>query len=171
MKKLLFSASLFTLIMVLLAGVTLAATPVNVGDSAPDFTLYDLSGKQVTLSDFKGHVVLLNFWGTFCPPCRSEMPALNNLYLALKDKGFMLLGVSLDKSEKTVRNFILAEETAFPILMDPDKSVYNGKYATFALPLTFLIDKQGKVIEKFFGKQAWDSPAMIERIKLMTEGR
>lgn len=141
-----------------------AATPVNVGEAAPDFLLNDLEGKPFSLSAYKGRVVLLNFWGTFCGPCRAEMPALNNLYIALKDKGFMLLGISLDKSDKTVRSFLDRQPVAFPVLMDVEKKVYYEKYATFALPLTYLINKKGIVVEKYFGKQEWDTKEMQEKI-------
>jgi len=147
-----------------IASLSFAAAPVNPGDQAPDFTLSDLGGRPVSLSDYRGKVVLLNFWGTFCGPCRTEMPSLNNLYREMKDRGFVVLAVSLDRSEQTVRTFIEAERSSFPVLLDREKQVYYGKYATFALPLTYLIDKKGTIVEKYFGRQEWDSRDMQDRI-------
>lgn len=148
----------------LLAIPTLSAAAVNVGDVAPDFKLDDLNGKAVSLSAYRGKVVLLNFWGTFCPPCRAEMPSLNRVYLDLKDKGFAVIGLSLDRSEGPVRDLVAGDGIEFPIAMDMDKEVFYTKYATFALPLTYLIDKRGKVVEKFFGKEEWDSAEMKQKI-------
>ena len=141
-----------------------AATPVTAGNEAPDFTLTDLTGERVTLSDFRGKVILLNFWGTFCPPYRAEMPALDRVYRELRDRGFVVLAVSIDRSERQVRSFIEEEKSTFPVLLDTEKKVYNGKYATFALPLSFLLDKKGQVVEKYFGRQAWDSEEMKDKI-------
>ena len=152
-----------------IAGPAAPAVPVNVGDAAPDFTLPDLNGKDVSLSDHRGKVVLLNFWGTFCLPCRTEMPALNSVYRELKDRGFVVLAVSIDRTETAVRSFIEAEHSAFPVLLDTGKKVYYEKYATFALPLTFLINKQGVIVEKYFGRQEWDSAEFQERIVKLTQ--
>jgi peroxiredoxin len=146
------------------------ATPVSKGDQAPDFTLQDLSGKKISLHDYQGSVVLLNFWGSFCMPCRAEMPSLNNLYGSLKDKGFTIIGLSLDRTEGPVRFLVESGRLAFPICIDEGKKVYYEKYAIFALPLTFLIDKNGVIVEVYLGKQEWDSSEMIERIlKLIAE--
>jgi len=162
--------ALFLCLITVFAGPSAAAAPVEPGSEAPDFTLRDLSGKDVALSDFRGKVVLLNFWGTFCPPCRAEMPALENVYRELKDRGFVVLAVSIDRSEKDARSFIAAEHSTFPVLLDSEKKVYYGKYATFALPLSYLIDTKGRVVEKYFGRQAWDSAEMKETIiKLIGE--
>jgi len=157
------SAALMGLVL-LLAVPARSLAGVNVGDAAPDFSLDDLAGRNVSLSAYRGTVVLLNFWGTFCPPCRAEMPSLNRLYLDLRDKGFVVLGVSLDRSEGPVRSLVSGEGIAFPIMIDEGKEVYYKKYATFALPLTYLIDKRGIVVEKFFGKEEWDSAEMTQKI-------
>lgn len=163
--------------MISLTAVLLCAVPafsfagVDVGDAAPDFSLVDLGGKTVTLSAYRGKAVLLNFWGTFCPPCRAEMPSLNRVYLDLKDKGFVVLGVSLDRSEGPVRSLVASEKIAFPIMIDEAKEVYYKKYATFALPLTYLIDKHGTVVQKFFGREEWDSDEMKAKITALLTGK
>lgn len=130
---------------------------------APDFTLNDLSGKKVTLSQFRGKVVILNFWSIWCGPCIAEMPSLNKFYLEFKDKSLIVLAIAEDPAEKPVRSYIQEKGIAFPILMDKDKKVYF-KYSLFGIPVTFLIDKKGVIVEKFIGERDWSSPQMKEKI-------
>lgn len=158
MKRTFLLANFCVLMLFALPLLSLAA--INVGDAAPDFSLDDLDGNNVSLSGYRGKVVLLNFWGTFCPPCRAEMPSLNRVYLDLKKKGFVVLGLSLDKSEGPVRNLVASNRIEFPIVMDLGKEVYYKKYATFALPLTYLIDKRWMVVEKYIGAEEGDSAEM-----------
>ncbi len=134
------------------------------GKHAPLFTLKDTQGTNVSLSDFKGKVVLINFWGTWCGPCKAEMPSLNNLYKALKDKGFAVLAISTDSSEKPARSFVGEMGISFPVLMDKDKMVYSDKYAVIGLPMSFLIDRNGVVIGRVVGEVEWDSPEMKNKI-------
>ncbi len=134
------------------------------GSHAPLFTLKDTQGTNVSLSDFKGKVVLVNFWGTWCGPCKAEMPSLNNLYKAFKDKGFAVLAISTDSSEKPVRSFVAERGISFPVLMDKDKTVYSDKYAVIGLPMSFLIDRNGIVVGRVVGEVEWDSPEMKNKI-------
>jgi peroxiredoxin len=136
----------------------------NIGKKAPSFELNSLDGKKVGLSDYSGKVVLLNFWASWCGPCKAEMPSLNALYTELKDRDFVVLAVSIDSSEGPVRSFRTEKGLAFPILMDPEKEVYFDDYAVFALPTSFLIDADGVVREKFMGEIQWDAPAVKQRI-------
>jgi peroxiredoxin len=136
---------------------------------APDFTLNDIYGKRITLSEFRGNVVLLNFWATWCVPCRLEMPSLNNLYHEFKDKGLNILGISVDISEKPVRSFISEKRIIFPVLMDKDKEVYFDRYAALGLPVTFLIDRKGMIVERIIGEKDWGSPEMRGKILKLLE--
>lgn len=167
MKRKFALTALITLLAVSLSTNSFAA--VKIGDPAPDFSLDDINGKKVSLSTFRGKVVLLNFWGTFCPPCRAEMPSLNRVYLDLKDKGFTIIGLSVDRSEEPVRSLVSSNRIEFPIAIDKGKDVYYKKYATFALPLTYLIDKHGVVAEVFYGKEEWDSADMKQKITALLE--
>lgn len=136
---------------------------------AHDFSLNDFDGKKVTLSQFRGRVVILNFWSIFCGPCLKEMPHLNKIYLEFKDEGLVVLAVAEDPAEKPVRSFIEEKKLAFPILMDKDRKVYF-KYSLFGIPVTFLIDRKGRIAEKIIGEREWDSPQMREKIlKLLKE--
>jgi peroxiredoxin len=136
--------------------------------SAPDFTLNDLSGKKVMLSQFRGKVVVLNFWSIWCGPCLAEMPSLNKLYLEFKDRGLVVISVAEDPAEKPVKSYVQEKGIAFLILIDKDKKVYF-KYSLFGIPVTFLIDKKGVIAEKFIGERDWCSPEMRGKISKLLQ--
>lgn len=145
-------------------------SPLNtdniINSRAPDFTLKDLNGKTVSLSAFKGKVVLLNFWATWCPPCREEMPALNKLYHETKHRGFEIIAVSTDKSVSDTKGFLQKNKLDFPVLFDEDRSVAK-LYRVFSMPTTFLIDRNGMIVEKFYGEYDWtetETKGKIEKL-------
>lgn len=116
--------------------------PIEVDQPAPELTLYDLDGKQVSLSDFKGQVVLLNNWATWCPPCREEMPEFKAYYEKYKEDGFQVVAVEAGQPESEVRAFVEEQGLEFIILLDPE----NLSLVTFqhsSLPNSFVIDRQG----------------------------
>lgn len=122
------------------------------GDVAPDFTLNDLRGKAVHLADLKGNVVLLEFWATWCPPCKDSIPTMNDLYKRYHEKGLILLGISVDKGQnviETVKAFVKEHSIQYPILID-NKDV-NTLYGVYSIPTIILIDKKGKIVSKNIG--------------------
>lgn len=123
---------------------------------APDFELTDLSGRQVRLSDHLGTVVVLNFWATWCGPCRIEAPDLQKLYESRNDVGFELLTVSTDRRHQVVETFVTKYELTFPVLLDPDQAV-AASYSVNSLPLTLLVDRQGRIAARISGARDWDS--------------
>jgi len=133
--------------------------------SAPDFTLPDLELGSVHLSDYRGKLVLLNFWASFCAPCRREMPALENLWQAYRDKGLVVLALSADRDNlKRVENFITEGDYSFPILLDTAGEVRKN-YEIRALPTSYLIGRDGRFIGRVIGERDWDSQpgqALIE---------
>jgi peroxiredoxin len=143
--------------------VSLDVAP-QIGKLAPAFSLADVNGKKVNLSDYNGKVILINFWATFCGPCKAEMPSLNNLFLALKNDGLIVLAISTDDSEKPVQSFIKEKAIAFPVLMDKDQEVYFDQYGVLGLPTSFLIDRDGIIREKIRGERVWDAPDMKDKI-------
>ncbi len=134
---------------------------------AEDFTLQDTRGKAHHFSDYRGKVVLLNFWATWCRECTGEIPSLNRLQDRLGPKGFTVLSISEDDSEKALTRFLRKNPVYFPVLKDPEKKVGFDLYAVVGLPANFLIDKDGYIVGTFFGPRDWSSDEntkMIERL-------
>jgi peroxiredoxin len=132
------------------------------GPTAPDFTLPDLEGRMISLSSFKGKVVIVNIWATWCPPCVAEIPSLNKLYKMFKDEGLELLAVSVDEGGKSaVEKFIKNKNISFPVLLDPDGMV-AGLYRTTGVPESFMVKKDGTIDNKIQGAIDWTSPRVIE---------
>jgi peroxiredoxin len=155
---------LFTLLFLLLFITACGEGPIaTVGNPAPDFDTIDLQGKVWSLSKLKGQVVFLNFWATWCPPCREEMPSMQRLYAKLpKDKFEMIALYNKDEPE-AVKKFVTKLNITFPILSD--KHNFAGtKYGLTGLPETFIIDKQGVIREKFIGAVEWDSPKIVDML-------
>jgi peroxiredoxin len=127
----------------------------NVGVAAHDFGLPTLRGDYVKLSDYRGKVVFLNIWATWCPPCREEMPSMESLYQRLKGRDFEMLAVSIDREgEKVVRPFAAKYGFTFPVLLDPDSKTYR-LYGLTGIPESFIVDKSGVIIHKIIGPQDW----------------
>jgi peroxiredoxin len=118
--------------------------------AAPDFTLTDLSGKSISLSDLKGKVIFVNFWATWCGPCRHEIPDFIEFYKENKDNGVVILGVSIDKSVNKVRDFVDDNGINYPIAMATDNMVKDYKPGKF-IPTTIIIDSDGMIQEKKVG--------------------
>jgi peroxiredoxin len=110
-----------------------------------NFTLTDLQGKTWTLKDLKGKVVLVNFWATWCPPCRKEMPDLDTLYNRFKDQGFVILAISEDEETAKVGPFIAEHKISYPILLDPGSKV-NNLFQVEGIPKSFVYDRDGKLV-------------------------
>ncbi len=119
---------------------------------------WDENGKEMKLSDYKGKVILLNFWATWCPPCRKELPDLSTLSTELKDKDFKMIGVSVDDNQEVLNNFLKSNNLSYTVVFEPNELV--AKYMTSAgqnqnvVPQTYIIDKKGKVVEAIMGARS-----------------
>ncbi|MGB2804421.1 MAG: TlpA disulfide reductase family protein [Candidatus Zixiibacteriota bacterium] len=134
------------------------------GFLAPDFTLPDLAGKTFTLSDFRGEVVLVNIWATWCGPCRREIPSLERLYQSRRDKGLEILAVSVDRtSSSKVASFAAKYQMSFPVLLNPRGDVANTYWAR-SIPSTYLVDKKGVIRWKVRGTREWDDAQSLAKI-------
>lgn len=134
------------------------------GKSAADFTIHDLEGKTVMLSQFKGKVVMLNFWATWCPPCREEMPSMEALYRKFnKNPDFIMLAVSIDNDAETVREFVKKNNYTLPVFHDANKNA-GSRYGITGVPDTFLIDRNGIIREKVIGPFDWMDPKVVSFI-------
>ena len=147
------------------------APPGPSAKSAPSFTLQDLNGKQVSLSDFKGKVVILDFWATWCPPCVKEIPHFIALYEQYKDQGFAIVGISVDRGGiSVVKSFARKYQVNYPILMT-DGQVDKAYGDIPSIPTTFVIDSAGNIRQKYVGYRdkavfEADIKALLEEAKV-----
>jgi cytochrome c biogenesis protein CcmG, thiol:disulfide interchange protein DsbE len=134
------------------------------GKRAEDFSM-QLAGKPAHLSDFRGKVVVLNFWGTWCPPCIEETPSLNRLQKYLAAHNGVVLGVAADEDAVQYESFLREHGVIFPTYRDPatkeQHSPIAQAYGTVMIPETYIIDRDGKIARKIIGMQEWDSPEML----------
>lgn len=143
--------------------------PIKGGKKAPNFCLEDLKGKKVELKHFKGKVVFLNFWATWCGPCKEEMPSTEALYTQFKEKNFVFLSISVDYAGlEPVKEFIEKQRYTFPVLIDP-KGETLDLFDVKGIPTTFLIDKKGLMIGKAIGPRDWKKPEVISILNVLVE--
>jgi len=142
-----------------------AAAPSS-GALAPDFRLENLDGGTVELSDLRGKVVYVNFWATWCAPCRDEAPALQRLYQALRGEGFEILAPTIDAANDrpAVEAFRKEYGLLFPILLDSGQEAY-ARYGATGVPETYLIDAEGRLAEAYIGPRNWDDPRYAREIR------
>jgi len=135
---------------------------LNEGKAVPDFTIKDPDGRDVTLSSLKGKVVFLNFWATWCPPCKEEIPSMMMLNQKMAGKPFIMLAVSIDEGGKdSVIGFFKRTGFALPYLNDPEQKVAKV-YGITGVPETFVIDKQGNLVKKVVGGMDWASADSVK---------
>jgi cytochrome c biogenesis protein CcmG/thiol:disulfide interchange protein DsbE len=134
--------------------------PSRIGSAAPDFTVQD-SDRKVTLSQFRGNVVVLNFWATWCPPCVEELPSLMSMQARMKEKGVIVLGVSIDVDADSYHGFLKDRNVNFLTVRDPEQKS-SGLYGTFGWPETYIIDRKGVMRRKLIGPVDWNSREITE---------
>jgi len=128
---------------------------------ASNFTLKNLDGKEVSLSQFRGKYLLINFWATWCGPCKIEMPSLEKLYRQFKSDNFDMLGISNDMfGDRVVRPYIKAKNITFPMLLD-QRMIVSRQYGIVSLPTTILIDPKGIIIGILQGAENWSDPETL----------
>ena len=136
--------------------------------TAPDFTLATADGKKISLKDFRGKVVFLNFWATWCEFCREEMPAMDRLYREFKGKGFEIVAVNVKDKRPDALAFVKQLKLSYPILMDTEGEV-GLLYGAFGMPASYLIDRNGEVLARLWGPADWYSPGARSLIKSLVE--
>lgn len=135
------------LCLTLLASGLYSPSAQAIGEAAPDFSLRDINGQQVSLSDYEGKVVLINFWATWCQPCQVEMPYLQKMHTDFADKGFVVLSISIDeaRSASQVKPLVKRGGFTFPVLLDKDTSVVSVYNPSKILPYTAVLDREHKI--------------------------
>ena len=139
-------------------------TLVQVGDTAPDFSIKADNGRTYTRADFGGKLLILNFWATWCPPCREELPSLDALQRTLGPKGLVVLAVSVDKDEKLYRAFLEVNRVAITTARNPSQDI-NREYGTVQFPESYIIDRNGKVVEKIISSTNWMDERMVSHVQ------
>jgi len=135
-----------------------------------DFSLPLLGGGSASLFSYRGKVVILNFWATWCPPCRAEMPSMENLYRRFKNDGLEILAVDLGEDERTVNQFIENNGYTFPVMLDRSNRA-GGLYGIQAIPATFILDREGRIIARIAGSIEWDTPRMTAAFDALLKSR
>jgi peroxiredoxin len=143
-----------------LSGCYSGSRPPRIGSNALDFTIQDGQSK-VTLSQFRGQVVVLNFWATWCPPCIEEMPSLVEMQRRFKAKGVTVLAVSVDVDESAYRQFVKDHNVNLLTVRDPDQKS-SALYGTFKFPETYIVDRNGVIRRKFIGAVDWTAPEVTD---------
>jgi thiol-disulfide isomerase/thioredoxin len=148
-----------------------ALAPVDPPVTAPAFSLADMDGELHALADYRGKVILLNFWATWCPPCRHEMPAMERLYRRFRERGFVVLAVNQWEDPDLVFAYTgdLNVFPSFPILFDPRSSV-SQQYGVKGLPTSFVIDGNGQVIYRAIGGRQFDHPEILQILEGLLAG-
>ncbi|GFE61237.1 TlpA disulfide reductase family protein [Geobacter sp. AOG2] len=139
--------------------------PLQENNPAPAITVNSLAGKPLNLSDLKGKVVILNFWATWCPPCREEIPSMMKLNSAMAGKPFQMVAVSIDEGgQPAIEAFFKTSGFSLPAYTDPDNRAAKA-YGITGVPETFVIDKNGILLKRVIGPMAWDSPDVLSYLE------
>ncbi len=140
--------------------------PMKDSAPTPDFTLPDLFGKKVSLKDFRSKLVMLNFWASWCAPCREEMPTMERLYQEFKNKGFVILAVNVKDTRKEALAFVKELKLSYPVVFDPEGEV-GLLYGAWGLPATYLIGPKGEGLARMWGPADWYSPGARSLIQTL----
>lgn len=139
---------------------------VKIGAPAPDFTLRDLEGRALSLKSLRGKVVILTFWATWCPACRSELPSLDAVNRRLGPQGAVVLGINGGEPTARVKSFMTTGHLDFPVVMDESGDIH-AMYQVRQYPTTFIIDRQGRLVDRHIGLRDWNAPEHIQALRLL----
>ncbi len=145
-------------------------TPLAERPPAPDFKLIDTQSKAHSLSDYRGKVVLLNFWATWCEPCRKEIPSLQRAWEYLRPKGGVVLAINYGDSGPVIDQFLKEVPVNFPVLLSVDDDLLT-QWSVKGLPMTFVIDPQGRIAYRIPGDLEWDKPQLLDQILALRESK
>ena len=154
-----------------ITGPALAADPqflteMSERPAAPELGLRDLDGHLHSLEEHRGKVLIVNFWATWCPPCREEMPSMQRAWEAVKDEGILLLAVNVGESEDRIFTFTADYPVDFPLLLDSDGQA-TERWPVVGLPTTFVVDPEGRIAYRAIGGRAWDDPALLDQVRAL----
>ncbi len=134
---------------------------------APELGMRDLDGVNHTLAGHRGKVLIVNFWATWCPPCREEMPSMERAWQGVRDEGVVLLAINVGETEEQIRNFTGKYPVTFPLLLDEDGSE-TRRWPVQGLPTTYVVDAEGRLVFRAIGARDWDDPALLDQVMGLT---
>jgi len=155
-------------LIALIALFQLFAPPCGFAETsvtAPEIELDDLGGQHHRLSDYRGKIVLINFWASWCPECIEEMPSLNKIYEKYKGKGLVVLGISADRKKEAAMKILTKADVKYPVLLDTSGGIFMRRYAVIAFPTTVVIDRNGFIVERIIGRIDFSSAAFMKTIE------
>lgn len=161
--------SLFFVLFLLFSGNNFAEetlTALSNKPDAPEFLLRDMNEKIKELDDYKGKPVIINFWATWCPPCRDELPSMNRAWEKIKAEGIEMLAINIGEDEETISSFIKNYPIDFTVLMD-ESSEEISNWSIRGLPTTFVIDPEGHVIYRAVGGREWDNEKLLNKVRAL----
>lgn len=143
-------------------------TPMPDQPAAPDFVLTAPDGSRHSLVEMRGKPVIVNFWATWCPPCRAEMPSMQRAWEQIKDDGILMLAVNVGEDAQTISQFTSEVPVDFPLPMDLDSKV-TQRWPMRGLPTTFVVDPEGRLVYKAQGEREWDDPALLDLVRALKQ--
>lgn len=141
-------------------------TPIPDRPAAPEFDLKDPDDQSQRLADYRGKPIILNFWATWCPPCREEMPSMQRAYDAVSSDGISLIAINVGEDAETIEQFLASYPVEFPLPMDLDSRVVQS-YPVKGLPTTFVIDAEGRLAYVATGGREWDDPKILDQVRAL----
>ncbi|RAU19365.1 TlpA family protein disulfide reductase [Nitrincola tibetensis] len=165
-EALVLKSSVFYLRLPIALAIILSSFSTTLSANGITHSFTQLEGNEVSLNDYKGKVLMVNFWATWCPPCIHEMPAFNRLQQTFSDEPFQIIAINAGETEETVVEFLEAFETEliFPIWLDPEWKGF-GEFGLRGLPTTLIFGKDGNLVERVVGEKEWDQPEVYEPIR------
>ncbi len=139
-------------------------TAIKQHPAAAEFKLPDMDGEMVSLSDYKGKTVIINFWATWCPPCRDELPSMNRAWQKVKDKNISMIAINVGEDEDTIFSFMGDYPIDFQVLLDQSGEVIS-QWPIKGLPTTFVVDPEGRLFYRAIGGREWDSDSLLKMVK------
>ncbi len=139
-------------------------TLIKQNPAAPDFTLPDMDGEMFSLSSYKGKTVIINFWATWCPPCREELPSMNRAWHKIKDDNIAMIAINVGEDEDTIFSFMGDYPIDFQVLLDQSGEIIN-KWPVKGLPTTFVLDPKGHLHYRAIGGREWDSDSILDLVR------
>ena len=166
----LFSMSLLLTLAISISSSAIAASNIHTltrvpgNPDAPEFKLEDQDGNFLKMSDYKGKVVVVNFWATWCPPCRKEMPSMQRAWEILQKEDIMMLAINVGEDSDQIFSFTAEYPVEFPLIMDSDSSVVK-QWKVRGLPTTYIVNPAGQIVYQAIGDREWDAEEILKQIR------